>query len=416
MMTLKTLTVARWEFVERAKRKSFIIGLFLTPVLMLLFGAGPALLRTFVADDSTLSITVFDGTGVVFDSLRAELERGYTLSGGRLKYTLTRADSLAPDPATLKKSMDNALLGRHVDAAIIIPPTAVDSADVEYRSLNTSDIETISMLETRISRILARHRLSMAGLDPALVHELNKRTDMRTVRVSREGERESGFLESMGISYIFLVFMLISVLFSGQMLVRSLVEEKSNRIVELLVSSCTPLDLMTGKILGISALAMVQAGFWGLVGYVAVLLAGLSNLPLEHLWLMVLYFVLGFLLYAALFVALGCLASTEQEAQQLSSYLTMLLMLPIVLAIIAIQNPNTPMLTALTLIPFLTPQMMFVRLPITPPPLWEILLSLFLLTVSIIVLAWIASRIFRVGILLTGKRPGLREILRWITS
>ena len=415
-MTRKTLIVARWEFIERAKRKSFIIGLFLTPALMLLFGAGPSLLRSVIRNDSALTIAVYDGTGIVYDSLKAELAQGYRLSDNSMKYLLSRADSQATDVATLKQSIDVELLGSRISAAILIPAEARDSAQVEYRSLNTSDIETISMLEARISRILARGRLLKAGLDPSLVHELNRTTNMRTVRVSHEGDKESGFLESMGISYAFLVFMLISILFSGQMLVRSLVEEKSNRIVEMLVSSCTPLDLMMGKILGISGLAMVQVAFWGLVGYLAILAAGLSNLPLEHLWLMAVYFVLGFLLYAALFVALGCLASTEQEAQQLSSYLTMLLMLPIVLAIIAIQNPNSPLLTALTLIPFLTPQMMFVRLPITPPPLWEIMLTLILLSASIIVLAWIAARIFRVGILLTGKRPELGEIIRWIKS
>ncbi|MDT8325218.1 MAG: ABC transporter permease, partial [Bacteroidota bacterium] len=250
----------------------------------------------------------------------------------------------------------------------------------------------------------------------ARVRDLSRETDMRTVRVSEKGEKESGFLESFGLSYVFLIFMLIMILSSGQMLVRSMVEEKSNRIVEILVSSCSPMDLMFGKIVGISMLALVQVLFWTLIGVTLVYAAQLSNLPLENLWLMVLYFFLGFLFYAALFVAVGSLASTEQEAQQITGYLSMLLMLPIIIAFIATQSPNSPLLVILTMVPLITPQMMFVRLPITTPPTWEIALSLLILVCSIIVVTWIAAKIFRIGILLTGKRPGLTEILRWIRS
>jgi ABC-2 type transport system permease protein len=156
--------------------------------------------------------------------------------------------------------------------------------------------------------------------------------------------------------------------------------------------------------------------FWTSIGVVLVYAAELRNLPLDNLWLMVVYFFLGFLLYAAIFVAFGSLASTEQEAQQMTGYLSMLLMLPIIVAFIATQNPNSPILVVLTMIPLITPQMMFVRLPITTPPVWEIAVSLLILIVAIFIVTWIAAKIFRTGILLTGKRPGLGEIFRWIRA
>ena len=415
-MTAKTLRVARWEFIERVKTKSFIIGLLLTPAIMGLFAVGPALLQDTLADADAQIIAVYDGTGVVIDSLAARMEQGPLLADGTPKFRIARVEAEGRSIARIKSDLDSALLHHRIGAAIIIPPSTLDSHTVEYRSLNVSDIESITRIERRISDIISDFRIAHAGLDPAQVDQLTRGTDLRTVRVSEKGEEESGFLESFGLSYVFLIMLMIMILTSGQMLVRSMVEEKSNRIVEVLVSSCSPMDLMFGKIVGISMLGIVQLLFWALIGTVLVLSMDLSSLPLDNIWLMLLYFVLGFLLYAAIFVAFGSLASTEQEAQQMTGYLTMLLMLPIIIAFMATQSPNNPVLVGLTMFPLLTPQMMFMRLPITTPPLWEIALSLTILVSSIIAVAWIAGKIFRIGILLTGKRPGLDEIIRWIRS
>ncbi len=415
-LTSKTLRVAWWEFIERAKTKSFLIGMFLTPGIMVLFAGGPALLQDSLELNESQRIMVYDGSGVVIDSLEASLKRSPLLSNGEPKWAIERTEAAGRSIDQIETDADSALLREQYVAAILIPSDALESHEVEYRSQNVSDIDGITMMRRRISRIITEHKIAHAGLDPEKMRELNQSTEMRTVRVTEEGEEESGFLESFGLAYVFLIFMLIMVLTTGQMLVRSMVEEKSNRIVEVLVSSCSPMDLMFGKILGISMLGLVQILFWTLIGVVLVLASGLENLPLDNLWLMVLYFILGFILYGAIFVAFGSLASTEQEAQQMTGYLSMLLMLPIVIAIIATQNPNSPVLVVLTMIPLITPQMMFVRLPITAPPTWEIALSLLILVCSIIIVTWIAAKIFRIGILLTGKRPGLGEILRWIRA
>lgn len=415
-LTAKALRVARWEFIERVKTKSFLIGLFLTPLIMVLFAGGPALLQNTLETTDPFAIAVYDETGIVFDSLAASLEKSPTLDNGRPRYEPERIESAGRSYATLKSDLDSALLRGHYTAAILIPASAPDSHVVEYRSQNVSDIEGITRLERRVSRIISAYKIAHAGLDPEDVRELTRSTDMRTVRISEKGEKESGFLESFGLAYVFLIFMLIMILSSGQMLVRSMVEEKSNRIVEVLVSSCSPMDLMFGKIVGISMLAVVQVLFWTIIGVLLIYAVELRSLPLENIWLMVLYFILGFLLYAALFVAFGSLASTEQEAQQMTGYLSMLLMLPIVIAVIATQSPNNPVLVVLTMIPLITPQMMFVRLPITTPPTWEIALSLAILVCSIIIVTWIAAKIFRIGMLLTGKRPQLGKIWRWIRA
>jgi ABC-2 type transport system permease protein len=416
ILTKKTLTVAWWEFIERVKTKSFIIGLFLLPLIMAVFSAGPALLSDSLEESEALVIVVNDETGVVFDSLRAAYETAPTLANGTPKYDIRRHARMVHHAADPRASLDSLLLNGTVSATIYIPAGAIDSHSVEYRALNVSDIEGISGFEEKISDIITRHRMTRAGLDPDVISQLDRWTEMRTVRVTEKGEKETGFLESFGLSYVFIILTMIMVLTSGQMLVRSMVEEKSNRIVEVLVSSCSPMDLMFGKILGMGMLAFAPIIVWALMGVTLLLVADIGNLPLENLWLMLVYFVLGFLLYSSLFVAFGCLTSTEQEAQQMTGYLSMLIMLPIVIAFIASQSPNNPILVFLTMIPFLTPQMMFIRLPIMTPPSWEIALSLGILVLSIIAITWAAAKIFRVGILLTGKRPGLDEILRWLRS
>lgn len=403
--------------IRRARQeKEFIISLFLTPMLMGVFGAGPALLQDTLRDDRPMRILVWDGTGRLFDSLDAAATRHYRLPSGGPKFAFRSVAPELRDTAVVLRAFDAALRAGNCEATVLLPPSVLEGGEAVFRSQNVSDVVTTGQIEERISRVVTAHRIAHAGLDPVRVAALTRPVSLRTVRVSAEGESESGFLQSFGLSYAFLIMMTILVMFSGQMMVRSLVEEKSNRIVEILVSSCTATDLMFGKVLGMSALALLQALVWVVLGGGVLLATGITGLPLENLPLMLLYFLLGFVLYAALFIAFGSLVSTEQDAQQITAYLSMLMMLPVVGAIIAGQNPDNPVLVVLSFIPVLTPQMMFVRLPITTPPAWEIALSLSILSLSILVVTWMAARLFRIGILLTGKRPTLGEIARWLRA
>jgi ABC-2 type transport system permease protein len=413
--TRKALSVARWEFVERVKTKSFIIGVFLTPVIILVFAIAPAALRGVLGKKEQVRLVLYDGSAALQDSIESSLDRLFTLPNGTPLYAISRMRG-SGGMALAGRQVDSLILAGRVDAAMLIPSTVFDSLDFEYRSRNVADIENAVLLEQSVSDVVTSHRLAKAGLDPRKVRELNRHAVMRTVRVSEQGARESGFLEAFGMSYVFLIMLMIMILSSGQILVRSLVEEKSNRIVEVLVSSCSAMDLMFGKIFGLSLLGLVQAGIWAIASIAIVLVTGVQGLPMENLWLMTIYFFLGFFLYTALFVAMGSLVSTEQEAQQMTGYLSMFLSLPLVAAVIVTQNPNSPVLSTLSLIPFLTPSLMLIRIPVLMPPVWEIIATLAILALSIFALVWIAAKIFRIGILLTGKRPSLKEIVRWIKA
>lgn len=415
MFTRKAFRIARWEFAERVKTKSFIIGMFLTPAIIVLFAIGPAALRGVMSKKEPTRLALFDGSGLLLDSIRSTLDRDFRLPDGRPSYEC-RYFRGGPDMQVAGRFMDSLILAEQIDAALLLPADILDSRLFEYRSRNVSDIENAVKLEQTISELVIGYKLLHAGLNPGRVKELNRHVTLRTVRVSEEGAHESGFLEAFGLSYVFLIMLLIMILSSGQMLVRSVVEEKSNRIVEVLVSSCSAMDLMFGKIFGLSLLGLVQVSVWALASVLVVLATDLQGLPLENIWLMTIYFLLGFFLYASVFVALGSLASTEQEAQQLTGYLSLFLTLPLVVAIVVSQNPNSVILTGLSMIPFLTPSLMLIRLPVLTPPLWEIIATLGVLLLSILMMIWIAAKIFRIGILLTGKRPNLDEIFRWIRS
>jgi ABC-2 type transport system permease protein len=415
MMTRKAWQVAQWEFIERAKKKSYIIGLIVTPLIIMAFAVLPTLLGEMVDSSSRDQVLVYDESDVLFDSLRTIVERSYRSDDGAPLITLVRVTTNG-GMKDAKAEIDRRLLEDRALGALLIPAQVFDSLAIEYRGQNVSNIRMLERLERSVSDLVVERKMATAGLDAQTVRTLSKRVEIRSVRVSAEGEKETGFLQSFGLSYVLLILLLMLALTSGQLLVRSMVEEKSNRLVEVLVSSCDPMDLMFGKIIGLSALGLLQVVVWGVMAVIVVVATGIEGLPLENLGLLLLYFMLGFVFYSSIFVAFGCVVTTEQEAQQMTSYLSMFFTLPLVISFVATQVPDNVVLRVVSLIPLLTPSMMIMRIPVVAPPLWEIALTLGILVLSIIGMTWVAGKIFRVGILLTGKRPTLDEIVRWIRA
>jgi ABC-2 type transport system permease protein len=293
----------------------------------------------------------------------------------------------------------------------------MEKGKIEYRSENVGNIRDQERFSKILEDVIIERRLEAKGYNSKAIRDLSTDVDVKTIKVSSKGEeKESGFLETFFTGYIFIMMLFMLVMTSGQMLIRSLIEEKSNRIVEVLMSSCSSQELLVGKILGLSLLGLTTISFWLLI------LVGVNfSMPtpfvsFDHIALLLVYFVLGYLLYVAIFITAGAPVSTEQEAQQMTAYVTILVMFPIALAIPAMQNPDSTMVKVLSQIPLLTPTMMALRLSIQAPALWEIALSLVTLSASIVGMMWVAAKVFRIGILLTGKRPNLKEMYRWITT
>ncbi len=410
---MKYFQVARWEFLEKVKSKAFIISLVLMPVIMLAFGILPGLLATR-PDEKPITIGMIDQTNSIAGPLSARLEEKYKLPDKRPNYAIETIPHQGDLEST--KSLANSMIANdRIEGYFTIPATVYDSGKVEYRAPNVGNIRLQERFSRTIEEVVVEKRLTLKGYDPKLVRNLMTDVDVRSIKVNEKGEeKESGFLETFFSAYIVIMMLMFLVLTMGQLLIRSVVEEKSNRVIEVLLSSCSARDLMVGKILGLSGLGIVQMLIWGVIGLAVSMKTGSQIFTPEHILLSLVYFILGYLLYSAIFVAAGSPVTTEQEAQQITTYVSLALVFPIVLAMPVMQNPDSMLYKILSFIPILTPTFMVLRIPIQMPETWEILGTIGLLIVSVLIMMWAAGKIFRVAILVYGKRPTIPELIRWV--
>lgn len=414
----KILAVARWEYIERVRTKSFLIGLFLTPLIMIGMGVLPGLLAT-QEDTETKTVGIIDRTGELGATFIERMHTRYLLPSKVPNY-LVQLLASGPDGDLSAQiaGADQKVRDGILEGYCIVTGTSGADTTVEYRSLAVGDFVLQSRIEETLRTIVAERRAVLLGIDANVLSQLRVKLDIRSTKLSKTGEKEQkgDFLKTFFSAYVFMMMLFTLIVGSGQALVRSVIEEKSNRIVEVLVSSCSPTELMSGKVLGLSALGFTQIAFWTLLGVAATVRLGIDIVPPANAAILIVYFILGYLLYAGIFIAAGSPLTTEQAAQQVTSYLVLILLIPIVLAFPAMKNPDALWIRILTFIPVLTPTMMALRVPIQMPAMWEILVTMLLMVVSIWGVMVAAGRIFRVGILMTGKGPALADLFRWIRT
>jgi ABC-2 type transport system permease protein len=415
-MNHKALRVAMWEFLEKVKTKAFIISLVLMPVIMVGFGILPTFL-SMKEDNKPITIGVADETGTIVRPLAEELDQKYKLSSGQPNYiikNLASGEGTVPSKAEANKMVAQGSM----EGYFFVPQSVYDSGRVEYRSENVGNIKLQERFTRAIENVVMEKRFRDQNIDPSLMKKLIADIDIKSIKLSEKGEeKESGFLQTFFSAYVVIMMMFFLVLTSGQLLIRSVVEEKSNRVIEVLLSSCSAQDLMTGKILGLSGLAILQLLIWSVMGFaVSLQFRGVTIIEPENLLVSLAYLVFGFLFYAGIFVAIGAPVTTEQEAQQLTGYVTMFLIAPIIFVLPVMQNPDSMMVRVLSYVPLLTPTLMVLRISVQMPPLWEILATLGVLAVSSLFMMWAAGKIFRTAILVYGKRPTLPELIRWVRA
>lgn len=408
----KLFTVAKWEFLEKIKSKAFLISLLLMPIIVVGMGVLPGLLAT-KEDDRTLVIGVIDETGAIVAPLAERIEEKYRKEDGQPAYVVRDLGTDGGVEARREEAV-RMLSEDQIEGFLVIPASVADSGNVVYRARNIGNFRIQERFSRTIEELITEQRLSAEGLDVRRIRALTADIRFRSIKVGEKGEEsESGFLQTFFTSYIALMMLMFMVMTSGQLLIRSVVEEKQNRVIEVLLSSCSSRELMAGKILGLSGLGLVQLGLWAL-GLLAVMLKTQQLVASPDVMLLtLLYFLLGYFLYAGIFVAAGAPVTTEQEAQQITSYVSLMLVFPIVLAVPAMQNPDATYIRVLSFIPLLTPAFMVLRMPIQMPPTWEILTTLGLLAASAVGMMWVAGKIFRIAILVYGKKPSFRQLWAW---
>jgi ABC-2 type transport system permease protein len=412
-MKIKAFQVAMWEFMEKVKSKAFIISLVLMPIIIAAMAILPAMLATKV-DEEPIRVGLIDNTQTLVKPLSEKLDRDFRLKNGQPNYILRNLlEGRSIEEA--RKEANKLVASEEIEGYFFIPTTAYDSGKVEYRAKNVGNFKIQERFSRAIEQVIIENRLVSRGFDTALIRKLTAGINVKSIKISEKGEEsESSFGETFAKSYIGLLMLIFMVLTSGQLLVRSMVEEKSNRVIEVLLSSCTPRDLMAGKILGLSGLGILQMLVYACMGLALALKTNTNLLQPEYFILTLLYAILGYLFYAAIFVAAGSPATTEQEAQQITAYISMLLVAPFALMMLVMQNPNSLIVKVLSYIPLLTPSIMVLRVSIQMPSMWEILATVALMIVSTMAMMWVAGKIFRVAVLSYGKRPTLPELYRWI--
>lgn len=436
--TPQVIAVVRREFMLRVKSKWFLLSTLGLPLLIVGLGALAAFIAvqaaTDVGDEARV-VGVADPAGLIGDLLLEEL-RADGIDAVRAadmeEASLADARERLSDSSYDLLLMIPAAAGRR---AAEMPGASGGTAtgdDGEGRTtlLAPENVPAVieSSVRTALQRASVRARLGSVGVEGVDPSALLARTSFDVVTVTESGEaRSQDVFRALGLAIAFMFYMVL--LIYGQMIVRAVLEEKQSDIVEVMVSSLRPWEMMLGKIVGVGAVGIAQMAVWGLVfGLAAVygLTLGaptlaeagidLASLPIPWgaLTLVLFFLVLGYLLYAGLFAGAGATISNEHDAQQAIMPVTMLIILPFIAVQGVIQSPGAGWAVILSLIPFFSPLVMTARLFATSVPVWQWLLSLVLLALCVLGAAWVAGRIYRVGILMKGKRANLPQVVRWI--
>jgi len=406
----KLFKIARQEFRMTAANKAFVIITLLGPFLLLAITILPTLLSQRgggIAQGITVGVTGLDP-----DHWTA-LNKAAGLAGFSLQRGTTG------EAAALKEQVRQGTL----DGLLVIPENYLEADSFSYYSKTGTDIMLIQTLEEMTSRIITTARMAREGLDPGLINNLSRRPWFRVLKASG-GETEEGqdFLTIMLTCIAFMMLIYMTVLLYGQMIGRSVIKEKSSKTVEIILSSVTPGDMMFGKLLGIGLAGIIQYSFWitlalslsRLIMPALGIESAITGVTPVNMAFLALFFVLAYFLYSACYAAIGSGAEDEQHMGQMGMPLLLFLIVPMVMVSFIVMNPGSPFTTALSFFPMTAPLVMLMRIVIAMPPWWEILLSVVLIMITTIWVVIAAARIFRIGILMTGKRFTLKEMIKWM--
>ncbi len=424
------LIVARSELLRRIKTKSFILVTLLAPTLLIGVFALIAILTVSTFESDSRTIGVVDHTGVVLDRLLAQEEDADLVL-------------IAADSSTVQAAV---MAGRY-DGYVTIPKGILDGEEsLRYYAAEGGGYGVTSSLRFRVRRAVRNHLLDEAGVPNEVRDIYRTSVSISSVQLDDEGE-ETGSQELYGGLGALMAFLLyFALIFYGNTIFLGVMEEKRTRIVEVLLSSTRPFSLLMGKILGIGGMGLVQFSCWAvmIVGLTAA--AGtvvgffmdptslglgarasatemldasgivLPTLKLSVVVWFILFFVGGFLLYAGLFAAVGSMVDQPQDAQAVMLPVMLPLILPMLFISSLLESPNSTLAVVLSMIPVTAPVPMAIRLVVTNLPFWEVLLSFILLLGGIAGTMWVTSRIYRVGILMYGKKASLKDAVRWFRS
>lgn len=413
----RVVAVARREYLERVRSKAFIVSTLLGPALMAGFMIVPGVLMDRQRG-KPLRVAVFDAEGGVGKAVEESLAERRVL--GKPRFLLQPGGPGSPQE--VESRLKERVVRGDLDGFVLLPKDALARSAAEYYGKNVSNMMDIQLVDKAVEEALVGQRLAREGLGADRVKDLTRKLDLKTIRLTAKGAREDRggtFLLSM----VLMMMLYTSVIMWGTAVMNGVIEEKTNRVVEVIVSSLSAPQLFAGKLAGIGGAGLTQFAVWalsmGVLGLYGGAVSAAAGLPIPEIGALVMaafviLFLMGYFLYGSLYAAIGASVNTQQEAQSL----VFVALAPLVLAVaffpVVLGSPDSTLSVVLSLVPFFAPLLMFLRIVAVTPPAWQLALSAALMLLTIAALNWAAARIYRVGILMYGKRPTLPEILRWV--
>ena len=441
----KLFAVLKREYLQAVRKKAFIIMTLIFPVLMFLMMALPTFMMA--KGMGVKRIAVLDGTGNLGQAFAKPNEKEKTDAKKEARDTLTGRRRGVQIPSTLDiQYVDKKAAGdlkaeaqpyferlraewddaSRLDGVFVIPKNAMsaDDAEMTYYSRSSTDVMTQERLGRLTNKIIQRYRLAANGINQDTVESLMAEVPVEAVQISKSGEQKKGGEMNLFLAFIFAALLLLPSFIYGNDIMRGIVQEKTDRVVEILISSMRPLQLLTGKILGVAAVGLTQIGTWAVMGIIAsaygVTVAASAGMNVKQFFRPMVFvsffvfFLLAYLTYVCVYAIAGAISNTEKEAQQFIAPITIVMMAPWFVMFPIIMNPDSKLAVTFSLMPVFGPITMFVRTLVSEPPIWHIAVSIAVSIATIAAFFWATAKIFRIGILSYGKRPTIPELWRWM--
>jgi ABC-2 type transport system permease protein len=402
----KTFLIIKREYLSRVKKKSFLLMTFLVPLLFLGM-TGLVAYLTQSGGDSVTEVRVIDDSRIFGKDL-------FKNSKG-LVFSMS------------SESFNQAKIAARTDATFVlyIPENIEQEGKVQLVSEKKAPMFVMSEIENQVNNILRNKQLEDAGIDIKVLEGIKPNISIEYKELTDEGEKESDASAAYAISFSAAILIYLSLFIYGAQVMRGVIEEKTSRIVEVIISSVKPFQLMMGKIVGIGMVGLTQFLLWIILSLLAAkfvsaellppsILTAIQTIPVGYILVtFLIYFLGGYLLYSALFAAVGSAVDNETETQQFMFPITLPLLFTYIMAFsFIVNNPGSTLSFWLSIIPFTSPIAMMVRVPFGVPE-WELYLSVTILIAGFIFTTWIAARIYRVGILMYGKKTSYKELVKW---
>jgi ABC-2 type transport system permease protein len=409
----KVLLIIQREYLSRVRKKAFVVTVFLVPLLLLAMYAVMYLIYKNSSElNATHIVKVIDESG----NFAGKLHNAKNIKFENLNQPL----------ATAKKHLKN----NEDEILLFIPKSYNSPKSVQVLSEKKPNITVSNEIESQMNDIATNNNMVAKGIDTAQLHNIRSDISIASKEVTETGDKESNIGASYGVGVAGAILIYLSLFIYGAQVMRGVIEEKTNRIIEVIVSSVKPFQLMLGKIIGVALVSLTQFLLWIIlslaVSFIANkyfnapqspilgLLDGLKSIQYGFIISgFLFYFLTGFLLYSALFAAVGSAVDSESETQQFMFPITMPLLFTYLISVTFLaQNPDSSLAFWLSIVPFTAPVAMMVRLPFDPPA-WELAVSMCMMVIGFLFTTWVASRIYRVGILMYGKKASYSELVKW---